>query len=264
MFRPLLMAVCFSFAWNGWGSYAMDEQRQPDPAFAKFFLNRVDAWLRGHVFDYQAHLSKADQEFVTSYLNDPRSLGEKRAGGFVRTYSYGFSVRAGKVTYGPFRFVRPSPTKQDQDAFQQVLQAHGLKSAGDVIGIGFTASPQELEVITRASRLPADLQAFGKSGKSGKEFLVITLYRNGKSVSVSAVEPGARAMSPCPAAPFASQVDHVLETQSAFFAFHPSTFEDEALSIEGRRIVHQIEIGLQLSPGVIDYRTQLDYGLAYP
>lgn len=266
--RARLLLLCLAMLVSGGtarANYVIDEQRKPDPAFAKFFLNRIDSWFRGHVFDYVPTLTPAEKKFVTDYLADPRSLGELKGSGFIRTYSYSYSARNGKLAYGPFRFVRPTPTKEDQLAFASLLKAEGIPGdTGDVIGVGFTGAPAEIEVIRLAQALPPQLAARNKKSDPLKDLVTVSLYRARKLVSVSAVERGVKPTLHCPASPLFSQVDRVTAADDQYFAFHSSTFEDEALSMEGRKLVHQIELGLQLEPGVIDYHSQTDYRLAYP
>ncbi len=225
-------------------NYAMDPQRKPDPAFTKFFLGRVDGWLRAHVFDYREKLPATDRAFVDEFLRNPRSLGEVKNSAFIRTYSFMIAVEGPKISFGPFRFVRPQPTPGDLKLLESVIVKHGLKMPNDAIGVGFFADSRQIELITETA---------------------YKVYRDGKLKSVTQIRRDVKVHPGCPLSPSSEQVDELIDDKGlAIFSYHSSQSEDEAFSMEGRRLVRKIQLGLQLSPGVIDFRSQLNYGLQYP
>lgn len=248
MKRYLAAALLCLTAVSAQANFAMDPQRKPDPKFAKFFLNRADSWLRKNIYDYRSNLTTDEIAFVDSYLNDPRAFGETLGSGFIRGYSFGISIKDSNVTYGPFRFVRPKPSDTDRAAFSRVLKSRGLAPLSDVIGFAFSSDPKEIDVITLVD---------------GKE--VVTHYRGSKVVSKRTITRAVEGAGVNPAAPVKVQSDLVVtDDKREWYRHHASIFEDEALSMEGRQLIHKIELGLELSPGVIEFRSQLDYDLAYP
>ena len=253
-FRFFIFCLLIVCSLNARANFALDPERKDDPQFAKFFLGRTDAWLRKNIYDYRPRLRTEDREFIDSVLADPRGFGEMKGRIFLQTYSFNLSFDGTKSGFGPFRFLRPSPSADDELKFKKVLAAHGLRVPdAKLIGFGFTVDSDEIELIT-----------IDKS-PSNDPIETFTLYHQARVVKSTSAHPAEASAFRCPAVTVAALLEKVDDSVSgSWWLVRPTVFEDQALSMNGRRLIHQIELGLQLVPGEILYKTQTNYVLSYP
>lgn len=245
----LVFTTLAFFALPALANFAMDPLRKPDPAFTAFFLQRIDSWLREHVSDYRKNMSAEDKSFVESFLRNSKALGEKVNGAFIRTYSFRVDVTDSNLYYGPLLLRRANPSRANVQDFSEILRRHGVKKAPDhLIGVGFYSDAQSIAAVT-----------------FDEQKMSILMYKSGRLDSTTDIDLNIKPDVRCPAAPITAQVDRVHGlNQKTSYAYHASAVEDAALSMPGRQLIHQIELGLQLEPGVIDFETQTKYALEYP